>query len=59
VTGLAQQLTPTFRRAVNLLKTNFQHVFDVPPVGAIWAFWHFAHELVRMRGGFDLGTAPL
>ena len=33
VTGLAQQLTPTFRRAVNLLKTNFQHVFDVPPVG--------------------------
>lgn len=34
VTGLAKQLTPTFRRAVNLVETNFHHVFDVPPVGA-------------------------
>jgi hypothetical protein len=33
-TGLAQQLTPTFRRAVNLLETNC-HVFDVPPIACL------------------------
>ncbi|MGA3079311.1 MAG: hypothetical protein ABSG56_37230, partial [Bryobacteraceae bacterium] len=32
--GLAQQLTPTFRRAVNLLETNC-HVFDVPPIACL------------------------
>jgi hypothetical protein len=32
---LAQQLTPTFRRAVNLLETNFYHVFDVPPIACV------------------------
>ena len=35
VTGLAEQLTPTFRRTVNRLETNCHHVFDVPPVGGV------------------------
>jgi hypothetical protein len=35
VTGLAEQLTPTFRRAVNLLETDYHHVFDVPAIACV------------------------